>query len=760
MVTGQVASYSVNPALPAGLNLNATTGVISGTPTAVAIATTYTVTATNAGGSTTATLSITVNSAAATISYASSYYAFTVNVPVQTLIKSIQNSPVSSWSINPALPAGLALGANDGIISGTPTVAAAPATYVVTATSTGGQSTFNLTIGVAAAPLLDLGHADSVDMMRSDGSRVLSIDSGGHWALQDYTAGTMLASGTSLYGTNMAAFQYSPPIDLAGGTVIIVVSGGVESRSSTDGHLVATIPGQYTWYRLATDGSYICAGNATSLAAWTTSGQMLLSRSGDYSKAIGFAAAGAIKVALGAAGQSVIETVSVPTGTSVMSPTFQGQFNSWFQDGTRFLTNQGNVVFTYSSAGTQQDLTQLSSISHLTGQGSWFWNFSGGGLSVYQVGASSAPAYTVPLGANTSSAVPSGNTIGILSANTGQITVVDLSGATPVSTTSTAPIVALSSYAASSSTAWVVGNGHGVILDGGSLSSQPRYLTLGRAWSIAGGTAYVSVATASGKILSFDSSTGALANTLNFSSSLLSTSSSGTLLAAMANSTDAQYEDERTLNVYSLPSGSVISTFPFSFSTPPTLFDMSLSGSGTVLAEQIGGSSCRSEVLPVTGGTPILCDTKGTLSTLNLSPDGTLVAAATGDLQPGVSTNIYKNGTLVSAVPGWVVGWIDNARFLAITYSNTGIPGNVYNGSIVYDSQGNVLSTQMLPEMHSIQTATANSVYSPTLNKIVSLDNGTSTWASGNAPRDGGIGAITPSQVVFASGNLVLAQPH
>jgi hypothetical protein len=52
-VTGSVASYSVSPALPAGITLNATTGQIAGTPTASAAPTTYTVTATNSGGSTT-----------------------------------------------------------------------------------------------------------------------------------------------------------------------------------------------------------------------------------------------------------------------------------------------------------------------------------------------------------------------------------------------------------------------------------------------------------------------------------------------------------------------------------------------------------------------------------------------------------------------------------------------------------------------------------------------------------------------------------
>ena len=57
---GAVSAYSVDPALPAGLSLIADTGIISGTPTAVAATTTYTVTASNAAGSTTAFLTITV----------------------------------------------------------------------------------------------------------------------------------------------------------------------------------------------------------------------------------------------------------------------------------------------------------------------------------------------------------------------------------------------------------------------------------------------------------------------------------------------------------------------------------------------------------------------------------------------------------------------------------------------------------------------------------------------------------------------------
>ena len=58
---GAVTSYSVSPPLPAGLSLNTSTGVVSGTPTAVSSTATYTVTAGNTAGTTTVGLSITVN---------------------------------------------------------------------------------------------------------------------------------------------------------------------------------------------------------------------------------------------------------------------------------------------------------------------------------------------------------------------------------------------------------------------------------------------------------------------------------------------------------------------------------------------------------------------------------------------------------------------------------------------------------------------------------------------------------------------------
>ena len=60
---GTISSYSISPAAPAGLTFNTATGLLSGSPTVVAAATTFTITGINEMGSTTQTFTLTVTAA-------------------------------------------------------------------------------------------------------------------------------------------------------------------------------------------------------------------------------------------------------------------------------------------------------------------------------------------------------------------------------------------------------------------------------------------------------------------------------------------------------------------------------------------------------------------------------------------------------------------------------------------------------------------------------------------------------------------------
>jgi sugar lactone lactonase YvrE len=149
--SGSTVTFAVTPGLPAGLGFSASTGAITGTPTAVSATAIYVVRATNAGGSTTANLSVTVNDLAPGFDYSSSNLLYGKDLPITPLVPSSTGGAIIAWSISPALPAGLAFSTTTGGISGTPTVGAALQNYTVTATNSGGSLGKILTLAVAAA---------------------------------------------------------------------------------------------------------------------------------------------------------------------------------------------------------------------------------------------------------------------------------------------------------------------------------------------------------------------------------------------------------------------------------------------------------------------------------------------------------------------------------------------------------------------------------------------------------------------------------
>jgi hypothetical protein len=152
---GVITSCSASPALPAGLSLSSTTCQITGTPTAVSAATTYTITASNAAGSSAPTISIAIKDIVPALTYSGSPYIFTLSQPITTVIPTNTGGTPTSCSVAPALPTGLNLNTTNCAISGTPTVLSASSAYTVTATNSGGSSTASVTLAVTAtAPVI------------------------------------------------------------------------------------------------------------------------------------------------------------------------------------------------------------------------------------------------------------------------------------------------------------------------------------------------------------------------------------------------------------------------------------------------------------------------------------------------------------------------------------------------------------------------------------------------------------------------------
>jgi hypothetical protein len=151
---GNVSSFAIAPALPAGLVLNPANGTISGTPTAAAASTEHTVTATFTGGKT-ATAALILEVRNPYIEFPVSQFSAKVGQSFGPVTPVARGPLPVAFQNSPTLPAGLNFLPDTGEISGEPTSYSAAKDYTVTASYTGyPNATATVRLSVLEDPVL------------------------------------------------------------------------------------------------------------------------------------------------------------------------------------------------------------------------------------------------------------------------------------------------------------------------------------------------------------------------------------------------------------------------------------------------------------------------------------------------------------------------------------------------------------------------------------------------------------------------------
>lgn len=220
-------TYGVSPALPSGLSLNASTGVLSGTPGAAQTSSGYTITATDSLGATASQIiSITVSTPLSLTGYSNISGTTGVAITSQSPIPS-GGAPSYSYGISPAVPAGMGFSAG-GVLSGTPTAYQSSTTYTVTVTdSVGTTATQSFTIALtnptcaanqiliggacAATPPITLCYTDHQKNNPADYLVFAGYSYGSSRALTSVSTPTPAASGTATILPGNTVIRYSAP---------------------------------------------------------------------------------------------------------------------------------------------------------------------------------------------------------------------------------------------------------------------------------------------------------------------------------------------------------------------------------------------------------------------------------------------------------------------------------------------------------------------------------------------------------------------
>lgn len=305
--TGGVAPITwsiVSGALPAGLALDKSFGVISGTPGAAGTST-FTVQAADSSlpaQTAQAPLSITINTTPLRI-ITTSLPAGTANSPYSALLQAGGGTPPVAWSVSlGSLPAGLSLTPSTGAISGTPSVA--------------GTTSFSVTATDASTPVQRVQQALSINVA---------------------AAGINDAELNGQYAFLLQGFDANGPVAIAGSFIADGkgnLTGGIEDINRTSGAAAS----------LAFTGTYTV--NADNRGAMTLTSTLGASH---FAFALGSIAAGVAGlghvVEFDAAGPNVVGIIKKQDATAFSLAAVSGNFATG-------MSGAGSTSLPYALAGS------------------------------------------------------------------------------------------------------------------------------------------------------------------------------------------------------------------------------------------------------------------------------------------------------------------------------------------------------------------------------------------------------------------------
>ena len=276
--SGGAVAYSVTPSLPNGVTLNPATGLLSGTPTQVQTATTYTVSATNpadadyAASSTTTQFSLEVT-ASPIIAYPGGTLEFTQGSAIAPITASLSGGvgpyTVSDVSANSLSSQNLALQASGNITGGLNAVQGTQ-TYTIRVTdSLGATSTANVTIRINP-PVTFSGAYVNLTTTRGQASASVSPNAvTGGTAPITYSVSPTAPTWLMVGSTGISA---QPDAAAALGTVNYTVTATDINGSNASSQISVTVNAAPTLTLTPANGIVVMTVGQTSSASVTSSG--------------------------------------------------------------------------------------------------------------------------------------------------------------------------------------------------------------------------------------------------------------------------------------------------------------------------------------------------------------------------------------------------------------------------------------------------------------------------------------------------------